>query len=75
MNLPAQFTPLSADDQIQHLRDVQDVLTLLSVALAIIAAPHTSLMVARVTAVVAQHTAMAWAELLGGFIAEHGGAQ
>ncbi|KPM67333.1 hypothetical protein HB4184_00070 [Pseudomonas putida] len=55
------------------LRDVQGVLVLLSMALAVIASPATPVIVARVTAVMAQHTAMAWAEMLGGMIAEQGG--
>ena len=55
------------------LRDVQDVLVLLSMALALIAAPTTPIIVARVTAVMAQHTAMAWAEMLDGVIGEQGG--
>ncbi|WP_236236430.1 hypothetical protein [Pseudomonas faucium] len=62
-----------ADDTQDDLRDVQSVLVLLSMALAVIAAPTTPLIVARVTAVMAQHTAMAWAELLDGVIAEQGG--
>lgn len=57
-----------ADDTQDDLRDVQSVLVLLSMALAVIAAPTTPLIVARVTAVMAQHTAMAWAELLDGVI-------
>ncbi|GHS83155.1 hypothetical protein PAGU2196_39890 [Pseudomonas sp. PAGU 2196] len=55
------------------LREVQGVLVLLSMALAVIAAPTTPLIVARVTAVMAQHTAMAWAEMLDGVIAEQRG--
>jgi len=55
------------------LRDVQGVLVLLSMALALIAAPTTPVIVARVTAVMAQHTAMAWAELLDDMVAEQGG--
>lgn len=55
------------------LRDVQGVLVLLSMALALIAAPATPVIVARVIAVMAQHTAMAWAEMLEGVIAEQGG--
>lgn len=55
------------------LRDVQGVLVLLSMALALIASPATPVIVARVTAVMAQHTAMAWAEMLDGVIAEQGG--
>ena len=61
------------DDTQDDLRDVQGVLVLLSMALALIAAPTTPIIVARVTAVMAQHTAMAWAELLDGVIAEQGG--
>ncbi|CAM3360192.1 hypothetical protein [Pseudomonas plecoglossicida] len=61
------------DDTQDDLRDVQSVLVLLSMALAVIAAPTTPLIVARVTAVIAQHTAMAWAEMLDGVIAEQGG--
>ena len=62
-----------ADDTQDDLRDVQGVLVLLSMALALIAAPTTPIIVARVTAVMAQHTAMAWAELLDGVIVEQGG--
>ena len=62
-----------ADDTQDDLRDVQSVLVLLSMALAVIAAPTTPVIVARVTAVLAQHTAMAWAEMLDGVIAEQGG--
>lgn len=62
-----------ADDARADLREVQGVLVLLSIALAVIAAPTTPLIVARVTAVMAQHTAMAWAEMLDGVIAEQGG--
>ncbi|MBH3373905.1 hypothetical protein M9Y56_11150 [Pseudomonas juntendi] len=61
------------DDPQDDLRDVQGVLVLLSMALAVIASPATPIIVARVTAVLAQHTAMAWAELLDGVIAEQGG--
>lgn len=62
-------------DTQDDLRDVQGVLVLLSMALALIAAPTTPVIVARVTAVMAQHTAMAWAEMLDGVIAELGGDQ
>jgi hypothetical protein len=55
------------------LRDVQGVLLLLSMALAVIASPATPVIVARLTAVMAQHTAMAWAELLDDVIDEQGG--
>lgn len=61
------------DDTQDDLRDVQGVLVLLSMALALIAAPATPVIVARVIAVMAQHTAMAWAEMLEGVIAEQGG--
>lgn len=60
-------------DTQDDLRDVQGILVLLSMALAVIASPATPVIVARVTAVMAQHTAMAWAELLDGVIAEQGG--
>ena len=60
-------------DMQDDLRDVQGVLVLLSVALALIAAPTTPVIVARVTAVMAQHTAMAWAELVDDMVAEQGG--
>lgn len=62
--------PLDTQDD---LRDVQGVLVLLSMALALIAAPTTPIIVARVTAVMAQQTAMAWAEMLDSMIAEQGG--
>lgn len=61
------------DDTQDDLRDVHGVLVLLSMALALIASPTTPVIVARVTAVMAQHTAMAWAEMLDGVIAEQGG--
>ncbi|WP_325950148.1 hypothetical protein [Pseudomonas putida] len=61
------------DDTQDDLRDVQGVLVLLSMALAVIASPATPIIVARVTAVLAQHTAMAWAEMLDSVIAEQGG--
>ncbi|WP_050590241.1 hypothetical protein [Pseudomonas sp. URMO17WK12:I12] len=72
MNAPILMpTAPQADD----LSDVQDILVLLSLALALIASPTTPIIVARVTAVMAQHTAMAWAELLDDLIAAQGGAQ
>lgn len=61
------------DDTQDDLRDVQGILVLLSLALAVIASPATPVTVARVTAMMAQHTAMAWAEMLDGVIAEQGG--
>ncbi|MGF6591022.1 hypothetical protein [Pseudomonas sp. 2835] len=69
MNPPIQIP----DDTHDDLREVQGILLLLSLALAVIASPATPVIVARVTAVMAQHTAMAWAEMLGGVIAEQGG--
>jgi hypothetical protein len=72
MNAPIQMpsTP-QADD----LKDVQDILVLLSLALALIASPNTPIIIARVAAVMAQHTAIAWAELLDDLIAAQGGVQ
>ena len=61
--------PASIDD----LREVQEILVLLSVAMAVIASPSTPTIVARVAAVIAQHTAMAWADLLEGMIESNGG--
>ena len=61
------------DDTQDDLRDVQGILVLLSLALAVIASPATPIIAARVTAVMAQYTAMAWAEMLEGVIAEQGG--
>lgn len=64
---------LMPDDAHDGLREVQGILVLLSLALAVIASPATPVIVARITAVMAQHTAMAWAEMLDGVIAEQGG--
>ena len=61
-----------ADTHPDDLRDVQGILVLLSLALALIASPTTPIILARVAAVMAQHTAMTWAELLEGVIAEQG---
>lgn len=66
---------MPANSQADDLSDVQDILVLLSLALALIASPTTPIIVARVTAVMAQHTAMAWAELLDDLIAAQGGVQ
>jgi hypothetical protein len=62
-----------SDDTQDDLRDVQGILVLLSLALAVIALPHTPIIVARVTAVMAQHTAMTWADLLEDIIESNGG--
>ncbi|CAM4069277.1 hypothetical protein [Pseudomonas wadenswilerensis] len=69
MNPPIQMPDDAQDD----LREVQGILVLLSLALAVIASPATPVIVARVTAAIAQHTALAWAEMLEGVIAEQGG--
>ncbi|WP_236195782.1 hypothetical protein [Pseudomonas glycinae] len=66
---------MPANSQADDLSEVQDILVLLSLALALIASPTTPIIVARATAVMAQHTAMAWAELLDDLIAVQGGAQ
>jgi hypothetical protein len=73
MTYPIQSSASSADSPLDELRDVQGILVLLSLALALIASPTTPIIVARVTAVMAQHTAMAWAELLDDAIAAQGG--
>ena len=62
-------------DTQDDLRDVQGVLVLLSMALAVIASPATPVIVARVTAVMAQHTAMAWAELVEDIVESTGGVK
>ncbi|MCD5993853.1 hypothetical protein KDX38_09475 [Pseudomonas sp. CDFA 602] len=46
------------------VKDLREILTLLALASAVIASPTTTPLVAKVIAVMAQHTAMAWAELL-----------
>lgn len=75
MNLQTLPVTSPTDSAHDDLRDVQGILVLLSLALAVIASPATPLIVARVTAVMAQHTAMAWAELLDDIIESSGGAQ
>jgi hypothetical protein len=55
------------------LRDVQEILVMLALALSVIAAPTTQPLVSKVLATFAQHTAMAWAELLEGVIESNGG--
>lgn len=74
MNLPIQPTVL-ANDSLCDLRDVQDILVLLGMALAVIASPTTPIIAARVAAVIAQHTAMAWADQLEVMIESQGGEQ
>ncbi|WP_305989814.1 hypothetical protein [Pseudomonas sp. PB101] len=58
---------------VEDLRDAQETLMLLALSFSLIASPSTHILVARVTAVFAQHTAMAWAELLDDVIAAQGG--
>lgn len=60
---------------VDDLRDAQEILVLLAMSLALIASPSTHIIAARVTAVFAQHTAMAWADLLGDVIAEQEASQ
>ena len=57
-----------ADEFISQLSDLQQILVLLSLALAIIASPATPIIVARVIVFIAKHTATAWAEHLDGMI-------
>ncbi|MBJ2321245.1 hypothetical protein JFT37_22290 [Pseudomonas fluorescens] len=67
--------PHSNTSVVDDLRDAQDILALLALSFALIASPSTHILVARVTAVFAQHTAIAWAELLGDVIADQEAAQ
>ncbi|MBH3409867.1 hypothetical protein [Pseudomonas putida] len=67
-------TYMDEDAQVD-LRDVQGILVLLSMALAVIASPTTPVIAARVTAVMAQHTAMAWAELVEDIVESTGGVK
>lgn len=62
--LGAARVELMPDDNTDDLRDAHEILLLLSAALYIIASPGTHPFVSKVLATVAQHTAMAWAELL-----------
>lgn len=68
MNL--QILPVTSPTDSAHddLRGAQEILMLLAIALAVIAAPTTQPLVSKVLATFAQHTAMAWAELLDGVI-------
>ncbi|EXF95603.1 hypothetical protein HK44_023635 [Pseudomonas fluorescens HK44] len=75
MTFPIQTITTPAHCSVEDLRDLQDILALLSLALAVIASPSIPIIVARVTAVMAQHTAMAWAELMEGMIDTAGGEQ
>lgn len=64
--------PALTPDQIADLRDVHSILALLSAALCVIASPSTPIIVARATAVMAQHTAMAWADVVDDMIVDQG---
>ena len=63
------------DDAQDDLRDVQDILVLLSMAFAVIASPATPIIAARVTAVMAQHTSMAWAGMVQDIVESTGGVK
>ena len=73
MTYPIQSVESSTDSPLDDLRDVQEILVMLALALSVIAAPTTQPLVSKVLATVAQHTAMAWAELLDGVIESNGG--
>ncbi|WP_297835032.1 hypothetical protein [Pseudomonas sp.] len=74
MNLiPFNFN--GTDSPVDELRDVQEILVMLALALSVIAAPTTQPFVSKVLATVAQHTAMAWADVLDGMIESNGGVQ
>lgn len=49
---------------LELIGDLREILTLLALASAVIASPATPPLVAKVIAVMAQHTAMIWADLL-----------
>lgn len=72
MTYPIQSVESSTDSPLDDLRDVQEILVMLALALSVIAAPTTQPLVSKVLATVAQHTAMAWAELLDGVIESNG---
>ena len=65
-----QILPVTSPTDSAHddLRGAHEILMLLAIALAVIAAPTTQPLVSKVLATFAQHTAMAWAELLDGVI-------
>lgn len=75
MTYPIKSAALPADSPLDDLRGAQEILVMLALALSVIAAPTTQPLVSKVLATVAQHTAMAWAELLEGVIESQGGAQ
>lgn len=63
------------DDVAELITDLRDILTLLALASSIIANPNTPPLLARVFAVISQHTAMAWADLLTAEDSVIGGGQ
>lgn len=65
--------PQSNTGVVEDLRDAQEILMLPALSISLTASLSTHILVARVTAVFAQHTAMAWAELLDDVIAAQGG--
>jgi hypothetical protein len=65
----------NSDSPLESLRDAQEILAMLALALSVIAAPATQPLVSKVLATIAQHTAMAWVELLDDMIESNGGAQ
>lgn len=73
MTIPIQSAASPTGSPLDDLRDVQEILVMLALALSVIAAPTTQPFVSKVLATVAQHTAMAWAELLEGVIESNGG--
>lgn len=72
MNTPAET---STQITVEDMRDVQEVLKLLALSFALIASPSINILAARITAVFAQHTAVAWADLLDDLIDAQGGAK
>ncbi|MEB0026389.1 hypothetical protein QN375_11480 [Pseudomonas sp. MH9.2] len=73
MTCPIQSAASPVDSPLDDLRDVQEILVMLALALSVIAAPTTQPLASKVLATFAQHTAMAWAELLEGVIESNGG--
>lgn len=63
------------EDVADLLTELRDILILLALASSIMANPSTPPLLARVLAVIAQHTAMAWADLLNAENSVIGGEQ
>jgi hypothetical protein len=63
------------DDLAALLTELRDILTLMAIASSIMANPNTPPLLARVLAVISQHTAMAWADLLTAENSVNGGGQ